>query len=97
MVCTLKADKCMSKWGKYVQGLVHLGQRVCKMEIWEIKLGELFGAVLGKGLFYWVKEHSSVPARVLERGQWWDSMAAVVTPPRHITKSNMLLPGRQFQ
>lgn len=43
MVCILKADKCMSKCGKYVQRLVHLGQRVCKMEIWEIKLGELFG------------------------------------------------------
>lgn len=34
---------------------VRLGPRVCQVETWEVKPGELFGAALGKGLCYWVK------------------------------------------
>lgn len=66
--------------------------------IWEIKLGELFGAVLGKCQCYWVKEHSSVPARVLKRvGLSVVGLDGSSSNTPHITKSNMLLQGCQFQ
>ena len=58
--------------------LVHLGQRVCKMETWEIKLEGLFGVALGKGLCYRAREFGWSPAGAQERRQCWDSAGAVM-------------------
>ena len=53
------------------RGPVHLGQRVCKVEVWEINLGGLFGVALGKGLCHGVREFGRSLTRVQEGGQCW--------------------------
>ena len=51
------------------RGPVHLGQRVCKVEVWEINLGGLLGVALGKGLCHGVREFGQSLTRVQEGGQ----------------------------
>lgn len=59
------------------RGPVHLGQRVCKVEVCEINLGGLFGVVLGKGLCYGVREFGWSLTRVQERGQCGGSVGTL--------------------
>ena len=74
MAGRVKADKCLANVGNMFRGLVHLEQRVYKIEVWEIKQGELFGAVLGKARVIGLKSEDPSLLEFREEdsgGTWW--------------------------